>query len=101
MSSSRPRTLVDAAVVRRARQLLDHQLAEVSEDDPARAQLLEAMLWIDRGVYGRCSVCGECLSRAQVLSKPADKVCAACHQIARSCRARVRHESRDERMNQT
>src|SRR5687768_15044860 len=99
MIAPRPRTLVDDDVLRRARQILDHQLAAAAEDDPERPQLLEAMLWIDRGVYGRCSVCGECLARSQVLRRPADKVCPACHQIARAARARASRDPARERIN--
>ncbi len=98
MISSRPRALVDDSVLQRARQILDQQLAAAAEDDPARAQLLEALLWIDRGVYGRCSVCGECLSRTHVLNAPADKVCRPCRQIARSARARA-HRQQNERID--
>lgn len=85
--------------MRRARQILDHQLAAAAEDAPERAQLLEALLWIDRGVYGRCSVCGECLSRSHVLRQPADKVCAACRQIARTARARAHSDNTRERIH--
>ena|SRR5690242_98671 len=99
MNATRPSTPVDEHVLRRAREILDQQLAAAAEDAPERAQLLEALLWIDRGVYGRCSVCGECLSRNHVLRAPADKVCAACRHIARTARARAHRANHHSRIN--
>lgn len=83
MTTRRLRPLLDEQVLQRAKQELELQLAHTPDDHASRAQVIEALLWIDRGVYGGCSVCGDTLSNDQVLRRPADKVCPLCRSVAR------------------
>jgi RNA polymerase-binding transcription factor DksA len=83
MPSARLRSIPDDMVLQRARELLARRLASMRAGDPARDPLSEALQWIDRGVYGGCSVCGASLSAAQILANPADKVCPSCRRLAR------------------
>jgi len=81
MISARQRPLLDDGVLQRARVTLERRLAGASMTDPERGSVIEALLWIDRGVYGACSVCGDGLSAAHVERDPADKVCEGCRDV--------------------
>ena len=86
MSNSNVRPVLDEAVLLRARQTIVQKLDGLVDEHPERARLDEALQWIERGVYGGCSICGHALPTAQILSAPADKVCSTCLHVAHVCR---------------
>jgi hypothetical protein len=86
MSSSNVRPVLDEAVLQRAWQALVQRLDDLGDEHPERAKVGEALHWIECGVYGGCSICGQGLPTSQILAAPADKVCSTCRQVARVCR---------------
>ena len=86
MSISNVRPVLDEAVLQRARQTLVERLDDLGDEHPERAKLDEALHWIESGVYGGCSICGQALPTSQILAAPADKVCSTCRHVARVCR---------------
>jgi hypothetical protein len=86
MSISNVRPVLDETVLQRARQALVKKLDDLGDEHPERAKLDEALHWIESGVYGGCSICGQALPTSQILAAPADKVCSTCRHVARVCR---------------
>lgn len=52
-----------------------------SADDAELVRIDTALEWLDKEEYGSCSICGEDLPRKQLVSDPADMICAVCRDL--------------------